>query len=118
MVLARFEFERGTLLFTEGGSTKRASLTLVRGETALAALDRGGIDPFGSTLDQFREVLARESHTLKRTLTDPRLVSGIGNAYSDEILHAARLSPLKLTHARRSPSHMGWCPPGDRSMTE
>ena len=97
MVLARFEFERGTLLFTEAGSTKRASLTLVRGETALAALDRGGIDPLGSTLVQFREVLARENHTLKRTLTDPRLVSGIGNAYSDEILHAARLSPLKLT---------------------
>lgn len=97
MILARFEFEPGTLLFTEAGSTKRASLTLVRGEAALAALDRGGIDPLGSTLDQFRGALARESHTLKRTLTDPRLFSGIGNAYSDEILHAARLSPMKLT---------------------
>lgn len=97
MILARFEFERGTLLFTEAGSTKRASLTVVRGETALAALDRGGVDALGSTLEQFREALERESHTLKRTLTDPRLFSGIGNAYSDEILHAARLSPMKLT---------------------
>lgn len=97
MILARFEFDAGTLLFTEAGSTKRASLTLVRGEAALAALDRGGIDPFASSLAQFRDALNRESHTLKRSLTDPRLFSGIGNAYSDEILHAARLSPMKLT---------------------
>jgi formamidopyrimidine-DNA glycosylase len=97
MVLATFEFGTGTLLFTEAGSKKRASLHVVRGREALAAMDRGGIEPLDATLEQFREALARENHTLKRSLTDPRLFSGIGNAYSDEILHAARLSPLKLT---------------------
>ena len=99
LVLAIFEFEHGSLLFTEAGSRKRASLQLVRGNPALRALDRGGVEPLDITREQFREALTRENHTLKRTLTDPRLFSGIGNAYSDEILHAARLSPLKLSRA-------------------
>ena len=99
LLLARFEFEHGTLLFTEAGTKKRASIQLVRGEPALTALDRGGLEPLDVTREHFREVLARENHTLKRTLTDPRLFSGIGNAYSDEILHAAKLSPLKLSRA-------------------
>jgi formamidopyrimidine-DNA glycosylase len=99
LVLAIFEFEHGRLLFTEAGSRKRASLQLVRGETALRALDRGGVEPLDITREQFRDALTRENHTIKRTLTDPRLFSGIGNAYSDEILHAARLSPLKLSRA-------------------
>jgi formamidopyrimidine-DNA glycosylase len=84
-------------LFTEAGSKKRASIQIVRGVEALAAIDRGGIEPLAATQEQFRAALTRESHTLKRALTDPRLFSGIGNAYSDEILHAAKLSPLKLT---------------------
>src|SRR4029077_2676915 len=95
LLLAVFEFEHGTLLFTEAGSRKRASIQLVRGESALRSLDRGGVEPRDITRDQFREALTRESHTIKRALTDPRLFSGIGNAYSDETLHAARLSPLK-----------------------
>ena len=99
LLLAVFEFESGTLLFTEAGSRKRASIQLVRGEPALRALDRGGVEPLEVTRDAFRDALTRENHTLKRTLTDPRLFSGIGNAYSDEILHAARLSPLKLSRA-------------------
>ena len=99
IVVARFHFPNGVLHFTEAGTRKRASLTLVRGETALAALDPGGIEPLTATLAQFRAALQRESHTVKRSLTDPHLFSGIGNAYSDEILHAARLSPLKLTRA-------------------
>src|SRR5258708_6688713 len=99
MILATFHFPTGTLHFTEAGSKKRASLTVVRGEAALHALDPGGIEPLEATLEQFREALTRESHTLKRALTDPRLFSGIGNAYSDEILHAARLSPLKLSRS-------------------
>jgi formamidopyrimidine-DNA glycosylase len=98
-VLAIFTFPTGTLYFTEAGTRKRASLTLVRGEAALAALDPGGIDPIESGFEDFSAALTRESHTLKRALTDPRLFSGIGNAYSDEILHAAKLSPLKLTRA-------------------
>jgi formamidopyrimidine-DNA glycosylase len=97
IILAAFEFEPGTLLFTEAGSKKRASIQIVRGVEALAAIDRGGIEPLDATQEQFRAALTRESHTLKRALTDPRLFSGIGNAYSDEILHAAKLSPLKLT---------------------
>jgi len=95
--LAAFDFPNGTLLLTEAGTKHRASLHVVRGERALAAHDPGGLDVFGATLEQFRAALARESHTLKRALTDPRLFDGIGNAYSDEILHAARLSPLRLT---------------------
>ncbi len=94
--LAAFDFPEGTLTFTEAGTRKRASLTLVQGEAALAAIDPGGLDVLGSPLDAFRAALLRESHTLKRTLTDPRLFSGIGNAYSDEILHRARLSPVRL----------------------
>jgi len=95
--LAAFDFPNGTLLLTEAGSKHRASLHVVRGREALAAHDRGGLDVLTATLEQFREALVRESHTLKRALTDPRLFDGIGNAYSDEILHAARLSPLRLT---------------------
>ena len=98
-LLATFEMSNGTLLFTEAGSHKRASMQLLRGETALRALDRGGVEPLEATPDAFRDALSRENHTLKRALTDPRLFSGIGNAYSDEILHAARLSPLKLTRS-------------------
>jgi formamidopyrimidine-DNA glycosylase len=99
LILASFEFPHGTLFFTEASSKKRASLQLVRGEAALKALDPGGLEPLDASLDLFREALTRENHTVKRALTDPHLFSGIGNAYSDEILHAARLSPLKLTHA-------------------
>jgi formamidopyrimidine-DNA glycosylase len=97
VALAAFDFENGTLLLTEASSQKRASMYLVRGEEALADFDRGGIEPLESALPVFREALTRESHTVKRALTDPRLFSGIGNAYSDEILHRARLSPAKLT---------------------
>ncbi len=95
--LAAFDFPTGTLLFTEDGTKKRASIHVVRGAAALGAHDRGGLEVLGATRDEFRDALTRESHTVKRALTDPRLFSGIGNAYSDEILHAARLSPLKLT---------------------
>lgn len=99
LLLASFVFEHGTLFFTEASSKKRASLQLIDGETALRALDPGGIEPLDATLEQFHEALTRENHTVKRALTDPHLLSGIGNAYSDEILHAARLSPLRLTRA-------------------
>jgi formamidopyrimidine-DNA glycosylase len=95
--LAAFDFENGTLLLTEAGSKRRASLHLVSGERQLFALDPGGIDIFATTLDQFQAVLRSENHTLKRSLTDPHFFSGIGNAYSDEILHRARLSPVALT---------------------
>lgn len=95
--LAAFDFPNGTLLLTEAGSQRRASMYLVRGEPALAALDPGGIEVLGSTAAEFAGVLTRENHTLKRALTDPHFFSGIGNAYSDEILHAARLSPMQLT---------------------
>ena len=99
MLLASFEFGHGTLFFTEASSQKRASMQLVRGEPALRALDPGGIEPLDATREEFHEALTRESHTLKRALTDPHLFSGIGNAYSDEILHAARLSPMKLSRS-------------------
>ena len=99
MILASFEFPDGTLFFTEASSKKRASLQVVRGEDALRAIDPGGVEPLEASAAQFRDALARESHTLKRALTDPHLFSGIGNAYSDEILHAAKLSPLKLTRS-------------------
>jgi len=95
--LAAFDVEGGTLLLTEAGSRKRASLHLVLGEDALLALDPGGLEAVEATTEAFREALLRENRTLKRALTDPRLISGIGNAYSDEILHAARLSPLAMT---------------------
>jgi formamidopyrimidine-DNA glycosylase len=94
---AAFDFDHGTLLLTEAGTKKRASLHVVRGRDALAAHDRGGIEPMESTLDAFREALLRENRTLKRALTDPRLFSGIGNAHSDEILFEARLSPVRLS---------------------
>lgn len=95
--LAAFDFPHGSLLLTEAGTKHRASLHVVRGAAALAAHDPGGLDVSSASLGQFRAALTRESHTLKRALTDPRLFDGIGNAYSDEILHAARLSPLRLT---------------------
>ncbi len=95
--LAAFDFPTGTLTLTEAGTKKRASLHVVRGESALSALDPGGIDVLGASEAEFRTALTRENHTLKRALTDPRLFSGIGNAYSDEILHRARLSPLART---------------------
>ena len=95
--LARLEFESGTLTLTEAGTKRRASLHLVRGEHALRLQDPGGIEILQSTLAQFAERLRSENHTLKRALTDPKLFSGIGNAYSDEILHAAQLSPVMLT---------------------
>jgi formamidopyrimidine-DNA glycosylase len=97
--LAAFDFPSGTLLLTEAATKKRASLVVVRGEAALRALDPGGLEVIGSSLSDFREALARENHTLKRALTDPHIVSGIGNAYSDEILHRAGLSPFKLTRS-------------------
>ena len=97
--LAAFDFDSGTLILTEAGSKRRASLWLVCGEAALEQFERGGLEIFESDLEQFRERLLRENHTLKRSLTDPRLFSGIGNAYSDEILHRARLSPVR--HTRR-----------------
>ncbi len=95
--LAAFEFSSGTLLVTEASSRKRASLHVVAGEDGLRALDPGGIEALESDLAAFRAALLAENHTLKRALTDPRLFSGIGNAYSDEILHRARLSPIALT---------------------
>ena len=97
IALAEFEFPNGTLVLTEAGTKRRASLHVVRGRGALDQFDRGGLEVLEATRDEFAERLARENHTLKRSLTDPRLFSGIGNAYSDEILHRARLSPLKLT---------------------
>jgi formamidopyrimidine-DNA glycosylase len=95
--LAAFVFPNGSLVLTEAGSKRRASLHVVLGEESLRSFDAGGIDIFSSDLDSFRAALTVENHTLKRALTDPRLLSGIGNAYSDEILHAAQLSPLMLT---------------------
>lgn len=94
--LASFDFLDGSLVLTEAGTKRRASLHVVQGEAALAAMDPGGIDVLSSTLDAFRAALTAENRTLKRALTDPRIVSGIGNAYSDEILHAAQLSPIAL----------------------
>ncbi len=95
--LAAFDFPAGTLLLTEASSRKRAALQLVRGEAALAALDPGGLEVLTADVAAFRAALGRENHTLKRALTDPTILSGIGNAYSDEILHRARLSPFKRT---------------------
>ena len=92
--LAAFDFPNGRLLLTEAGSSRRASIHIVEGNAALAQFDRGGIEPLDASLDEFAERLRMENHTLKRSLTDPRLFSGIGNAYSDEILHRARLSPI------------------------
>jgi formamidopyrimidine-DNA glycosylase len=96
--LAAFDFPNGSLVLTEAGAKHRASLHLLVGEVGLRSIDPGGIEVFSSDLGSFREALTAENRTLKRALTDPRIVSGIGNAYSDEILHAAQLSPVKLTH--------------------
>ena len=96
--LAAFDFAHGSLVLTEAGSKRRASLYVLSGEEALRAIDPGGIDVLATSLDGFRAALIAENRTLKRALTDPRIVSGIGNAYSDEILHAAQLSPIALTH--------------------
>jgi len=95
--LARFEFPTGILLLTEAGKKRRASINMVAGESGLSAFDRGGLEVLDVPLDVFASRLRSENHTVKRALTDPRLFSGIGNAYSDEILHRARLSPLSLT---------------------
>ncbi|HKT49504.1 MAG TPA: DNA-formamidopyrimidine glycosylase family protein [Candidatus Angelobacter sp.] len=96
-VLAAFDFDNGSLTLTEAGTRKRASVHLVRGSAALKNLDPGGIDVMASSLEDFSRILTSSNHTLKRSLTDPHYFSGIGNAYSDEILHAARLSPVALT---------------------
>src|SRR5258705_10171478 len=96
--LAAFDFPNGSLVLTEAGTKHRASLHVLAGEEGLRSVDPGGIDIFASDLASFRDALTFENRTLKRALTDPRLVSGIGNAYSDEILHAAQLSPVALTH--------------------
>ena len=95
--LAAVDFSTGTVTLTEAGTKRRAAMHLVRGGDALAALDAGGLEVLGADLAAFADALTSESHTLKRALTDPRILSGIGNAYSDEILHRARLSPVKLT---------------------
>ncbi|MBZ5666589.1 MAG: formamidopyrimidine-DNA glycosylase [Acidobacteriia bacterium] len=95
--LAAFDFPNGSLLLTEAGSKRRASLHIFEGEENLRSIDPGGIDIFSSDINSFRAALTAENHTLKRALTDPRLISGVGNAYSDEILHAAQLSPITLT---------------------
>ena len=95
--LAAFDFDNGSLVLTEAGTQRRASITVVRGEEALSEMDRGGAEPLEIDEESFAERLRRENHTLKRSFTDPRLFSGIGNAYSDEIFHRARISPIKLT---------------------
>jgi formamidopyrimidine-DNA glycosylase len=95
--LATFTFPNGTLLLTEAGAKRRASIHVVRGEASLTSIDPGGIEPLDVDLAKFRAALSAENHTLKRALTDPHTISGIGNAYSDEILHAAKLSPIALT---------------------
>ena len=97
--VAAFDFSTGTLVMTEAGTKKRAAIHLVRGAGALAEHDPGGLEPLTASLEEFRAALTTESHTLKRALTDPTIFSGIGNAYGDEILHRARLSPVKLTRA-------------------
>jgi formamidopyrimidine-DNA glycosylase len=95
--LAALDFENGTLLLTEAGTQRRASITVVRGNDALNDIDRGGVEPLEVDEETFAVQLTRENHTLKRSFTDPTLFSGIGNAYSDEIFHRARISPIKLT---------------------
>jgi len=100
--LAAFDFSNGSLVLTEAGSKRRASLHLVRGDESVRAMDPGGLDIFESDLDSFRSALKAENRTLKRALTDPRLIDGVGNAYSDEILHAAQLSPIAMTRKLRA----------------
>ena len=103
--LAAFDFSTGTLTLTEAGTKRRAAIHLVRGEAALHALDAGGIDPLACDAEQFSAAITWENHTLKRALTDPHILSGIGNAYSDEILHRARLSPVRQTRALSDGEH-------------
>jgi formamidopyrimidine-DNA glycosylase len=103
--LAAFDFSTGTLTLTEAGTKKRAAIHLVRGEATLYALDAGGVDPLACDAAAFSEAITRENHTLKRALTDPHILSGIGNAYSDEILHRARLSPVQQTRALSDGEH-------------
>ena len=117
--LAAFDFPSGSLVLTEAGTKHRASLHIFQGEESLPSIDPGGIDIFASDLNLFRTTLTAENHTLKRALTDPRLVSGVGNAYSDEILHAAQLSPLSLTQklqAARVGETIGRDPPHPRVL--
>jgi formamidopyrimidine-DNA glycosylase len=104
---AAFDFPNGTLLLTEAGTKKRASIHLVRGKAELQEHDPGGLEVLDASLDSFREALTRENHTVKRTLTDPHVFSGIGNAYSDEILHRARLSPIRMTQ-RMTETEIDW----------
>ena len=103
--LAAFDFENGTLVLTEAGTQRRASITVVKGESLLADIDRGGVEPLEVDEKTFAAQLAKENHTLKRSFTDPTLFSGIGNAYSDEIFHRARISPIRLT-SRLTPQEM------------
>ena len=104
--LGAFDFENGSLLLTEAGTQRRASITVVRGESSLKEINRGGVEPLEADEKTFAERLTSENHTLKRSFTDPRLFSGIGNAYSDEIFHRARISPIKLT-SRLTPEEIG-----------
>ncbi len=103
--LAAFDFSTGTLTLTEAGTKKRAAIHLVTGEQALAGLDPGGLEPLACTAEELSAAITRENHTLKRALTDPHILSGIGNAYSDEILHTARLSPVRQTRALSDGEH-------------
>jgi len=103
--LAALDFSTGTLTLTEAGTKKRAAIHLLKGEAAIVALDAGGVEPLACTEAEFSDALTRENHTLKRALTDPHILSGIGNAYSDEILHRARLSPVRQTRALSDGEH-------------
>ena len=103
--LAAFDFSTGTLTLTEAGTKKRAAIHLITGEQALAGLDPGGLEPLACTAEELSAAITRENHTLKRALTDPHILSGIGNAYSDEILHTARLSPVRQTRALSDGEH-------------
>ena len=103
--LAAFDFSTGTLTLTEAGTKKRAAIHLITGEEALAGLDPGGLEPLACTAEELSAAITRENHTLKRALTDPHILSGIGNAYSDEILHTARLSPVRPTRALSDGEH-------------
>ena len=105
LTLARFRLPNGTLHLTEAGTKKRAAIHILRGEEPLRALDRGGIEPLDASYEDFRDALMRENHTVKRALSSPGIVSGIGNAYSDEILHAAKLSPVRLTRSMTDDEH-------------
>ncbi|HUX87604.1 MAG TPA: DNA-formamidopyrimidine glycosylase family protein [Chloroflexota bacterium] len=116
--LAAFDFPNGSLILTEASTKKRAALHLVQGEAALGEFDRGGIDVFAAPPAEFAAAIRRENHTVKRALTDPRLFDGIGNAYSDEILHRARISPLKLTRRLSDAEIDGLCDATRRTLAE